>query len=82
MFVRARQDTIDGLGGAEYMIQLTILTSVPRTEQHSIANDQCSRLEDRADMGLISPVAEYGACHRGGRAPMSSIQSSAVHARD
>jgi len=40
MFVRVRQDTIDGLGGAEYMTQLTILTSVPRTEQHSIVSDQ------------------------------------------
>jgi len=57
------------------MTQLTILTSVPRTEQHSIVSDQWSRLEDRADMGLLTLVSEYGACHRGGRAPMS-IQSS------
>jgi len=39
------------------MIQLTILTSVSRTEQHSIAS---SRLEDRAGMSLISPVSGYG----------------------
>lgn len=66
-------DTIDGFGDAEYMILPTILTSIPRTEQHSITSDQCSRLEDRTDMGFISPVFEYGACHHGGRADIEFI---------